>query len=81
MGRCPLVFIWADIAKIRMPSSSIVEQLDIFKQALPCLLSGSIVLMVNQLSFKATEEALSHCVVVAIAFATHTAPTTIISNQ
>ena len=71
MGRCPLIFIWTDVVQVRMPSSLIVEQFNVFKHALPCLFLCSIVFVIHKLCFKTAKETFSNCIVIAIAFAAH----------
>ena len=54
-----------------MPSSAIIEHLDILKQALFGFLFGVVVLVINQLCFQRTEEALRDRIVQAFVFPTH----------
>jgi hypothetical protein len=56
-----------------MPSPAIVEHLDVLKQALFSFLFRVVALVINQLCFQRTEEALSDRVIQALAFPTHTA--------
>jgi hypothetical protein len=56
-----------------MNPQAVVENLNIFKDALPCLSTGIIILMEDHLSFKGTERALYGCIVPAVSLAAHTA--------
>ena len=54
-----------------MTPPSIVEQLDILKQVLFGFLFRMVVLVINQLCFQRTEEALRDRIVQAFVFPTH----------
>ena len=56
-----------------MPSPAIVEHFDVVKQALFGFLLSVVDLMINQLCFQRTEEALCDCIVQAFAFPAHAA--------
>ena len=59
--------------QVRVASPPIVEHLDIFKQALPGLLPGPVVLMAHQFILQRAEEALRYGIVETLALAAHTA--------
>ena len=56
-----------------MPSSAIVEYLDVLRQALFGFLFRVVILVINQLCFQRTEEALRDWIVQAFTLPIHTA--------
>ncbi len=55
-----------------MPTLPIIEHLNVLKDILPGLVTGSIVPMVHELTLERPEEAFDAGVVPAVAFAAHT---------
>ena len=59
------------VAQRRVHSAAIVERLDVLEDTCSRLISGPVVLVVDELGLQRVEEALLRCVVVAVALATH----------
>ena len=56
-----------------MPALAIIKYLDIFKDTLPCLLSGFVILVVDKLVLECTKKAFSNRIIQAFSLATHAA--------
>ena len=56
-----------------MPPFSVVEDLDVIKQALDCFCPAPVPFVVDPLALETAEEAFRHGIVGAVAFAAHAA--------
>lgn len=61
-GHHHLISQWGLQIQMRVPSLTIIEDLDIFKDAGPRYIPSGVVLMVHQLGFQGMEEAFGHCI-------------------
>ena len=73
-GRHYLISQRCLLVQMRVPSLTIIENLDIFKDAGSRCIPALVILMVHQLGFQGMEKAFGHRVIPAVSLATHGAP-------